>query len=82
MQVYNISMHVITLAVYSQTGGLKFVDIRLFAIAAPAMLIPAWIGASLYHRISEQVFQRIVLILLLLSGLALLYASARTMKLI
>lgn len=82
MQVYNIAMHVFTLAVYSQTGGLASVDLRLFAIAAPAMLIPAWYGARLYNRISENVFRRIVLVLLLLSGLALLYASLRSLRLV
>jgi uncharacterized protein len=82
MQVYNIAMHVTTLTVYAGTGGFKGVDLRLFAIAAPAMLIPAWFGARLYTAISERMFQRIVFVLLLLSGLALLYASARTLKLI
>jgi uncharacterized protein len=46
------------------------------------MLIPAWFGARLYHSLSERLFQRIVFALLLLSGLALLYASARTLKLV
>jgi uncharacterized protein len=82
MQVYNIAMHVTTLTVYAGTGGFRGLDVRLFAIAAPAMLIPAWFGARLYTAISERMFQRIVFALLLLSGLALLYASARTLKLI
>jgi len=82
MQVYNIAMHVFTLVVYSQTGGFRDLDYRLFAVAAPAMLIPAWFGARLYHSLSEQLFQRLVFALLLLSGLALLYASARTLKLV
>ncbi len=65
MQVYNIAMHVFTLTVYSRTGGFRDLDYRIFVIAAPAMLIPAWFGAKLYHRVSERVFQRIVLALLL-----------------
>ncbi len=82
MQVYNIAMHVFTLTVYAGTGGLNGLDARLFAMAAPAMLIPAWFGARLYRNISERLFQRIVFTLLLLSGLTLLYASARKLNLL
>ena len=80
MQVYNIAMHVLTLTVYAETGGLRALDWRLFALAAPAMLIPAYFGARLYHRISERLFQRVILVLLLFSGLALLYGSLHALQ--
>jgi uncharacterized membrane protein YfcA len=79
MQVYNITMHIFTLTVYFETGGLRALDWRLFAIAAPAMLVPAYFGARLYHRISERLFQRLILVLLLFSGIAMLYGSLRTL---
>jgi hypothetical protein len=81
MQVYNITMHIFTLTVYAESGGLRGFDWRLFAVAAPAMLIPAYFGARLYHRISERVFQRVILVLLLFSGLAMLYGSLRSLQL-
>ncbi len=37
-------------------------------ICLPATLIGAWIGASVYGRVSAQTFQRVVLCLLLVSG--------------
>ena len=52
---------------------------RLFALVAPAMLIPSYFGARLYHRFSEKTFERLVLALLLASGLALLVGGARTL---
>jgi uncharacterized membrane protein YfcA len=82
MQVYNISMHVFTLTVYAETGSLRALDWRLFALAAPAILIPAYYGARLYQRISERIFQRVILVLLLFSGLAMLYGSLRTLQLL
>jgi uncharacterized membrane protein YfcA len=47
----------------------------LFAIVAPAMLVPTLLGARLYIGISEARFRQIVLGLLTASGVALL-ASA------
>jgi uncharacterized membrane protein YfcA len=38
----------------------------------PAIIIPTFVGARLYQRINEVVFRRIVLGLLLLSGVVLL----------
>lgn len=77
MQVYNIAMHVLTLGAYASTGTLDATTFHLFALVAPAMLIPSFIGARLYRRVSEKAFERLVLALLLASGLALLFGGAR-----
>lgn len=79
MQVYNIAMHVLTLSAYASTGTLDATAFHLFALVAPAMLIPSYIGARFYHRFSEKAFERLVLGLLLASGVALLVASARAL---
>src|SRR3984885_888027 len=72
MQVYNIAMHVTTLTVYSRTGTLDATTLKLFAVAAPAMLIPSYVGTRLYGRFSEKTFTRVVFVLLVASGAALL----------
>jgi uncharacterized membrane protein YfcA len=77
MQVYNIAMHALTLTVYARTGTLDSATLRLFAIVAPAMLIPSYFGARLYGSFSEKTFTRIILLLLLASGAALAFGSAR-----
>jgi uncharacterized membrane protein YfcA len=41
-------------------------------LCLPATLIGAWIGARVYVGVSERTFQRVVLSLLLLSGLILI----------
>jgi len=77
MQVYNIAMHVVTLTVYFRTGMLDATTFHLFALVAPAMLIPSYFGARLYGRFSEKTFGRVIFALLLASGAALLFNSAR-----
>jgi len=50
--------------------------LRAFGLMLPAVLLPAWLGARLYKRIDERLFKRIVLFLLLLSGVLLLASTA------
>ena len=46
--------------------------VRLFALAVPVLLLGTWLGLKLYGRLDETGFRRIVLVLLLVSGIALL----------
>jgi uncharacterized membrane protein YfcA len=79
MQIYNIAMHVLTLAAYARTGTLDATAFRLFVLVAPAMLIPSFIGAHFYNRFSEKTFERVVLTLLLASGVALTVGGVRAL---
>jgi uncharacterized membrane protein YfcA len=74
-QNYNLVMQAVTIAVYVATGTITTETAWLFAIVAPAMLVPTLIGARLYRRFSDAGFQRLVLLLLTASG-ALLTVSA------
>jgi len=56
-------------------GGTASIDrdtIHLFVIGLPALLLGTWAGLKVYSRLDEATFRRIVLVLLLLSGVALL----------
>jgi uncharacterized protein len=46
--------------------------VRLFIIGLPALLLGSWLGLRLYGRLDEAGFRRVVLALLLVSGLALI----------
>jgi uncharacterized protein len=72
-------MHVLTLAAYARTGALDPGVLRMFALVAPAMLIPSLLGAWLFHRVSERGFERLVLALLLASGIGMLASAGRTL---
>ncbi len=79
MQVYNIAMHALTLAVYSQTHALNATAWKLFAITAPLMVVANFYGVRLYKTFSERGFARLVLVSILLSGLALAFGAARAL---
>lgn len=53
------------------TGTVTPDTVRLFLIGLPALLAGSWLGLRLYGKIDEAVFRKVVLILLLVSGLAL-----------
>jgi len=47
--------------------------IKLFLIGLPMLLAGTWIGVRLYGRLNEAQFRNVVLLLLLISGVALLF---------
>ncbi|MCI3208006.1 MULTISPECIES: sulfite exporter TauE/SafE family protein [Pandoraea] len=75
IQNFNLAMLVVTMGAYLATGVVTRAAIPLFAIVAPAMLIPTFLGAKLYIGLSEARFRQIVLSLLTASGIALLASS-------
>jgi uncharacterized protein len=74
-QTFNLAMHALTMAAYLATGTVTAAFLPLFAAVAPAMLLPAWLGARLYRRASDALFRRVVLGLLTVSGVVLLASS-------
>lgn len=75
IQNFNLVTLAVTMATYVGTGTITRDMLPLFAIVAPAMLIPTLLGARVYARISEAAFRRIVLVLLTASGAVLLVSS-------
>ena len=75
IQNFNLAALSVTMAVYLARGLVTTAMLPLFAIVAPAMLVPTLLGARLYLGISETRFRQIVLSLLTLSGIALLSSS-------
>ena len=74
-QSFHLCMHGLTLAAYFAGGLITVPTLTTFAIAAPAMVVPSLLGARLYARVSESGFRRLVLLLLLASGVALLAST-------
>jgi len=54
------------------TGAADATTFRLFVIGLPVLLVGTWFGLKLYDRVSETRFRKIVLALLLVSGVALI----------
>ncbi len=68
----------VTMLVYLIAGNVTAEMLPRFAVVAPAMLIPALIGARVYHRIDEAHFRAIVLTLLTVSGVMMLSSGLPT----
>ena len=75
IQNFNLAMLSVTMLTYVSTGIVTSKMIPIFTIIALSMLIPVYIGNRLYSRISEPLFRKIVLVLLSVSGTALLISS-------
>ena len=75
IQNFNLATLVVTMATYFATGMVKVEMVPMFAVVAPAMLLPTLLGSRLYIGISEATFRRIVLGLLTASGAAMLAAT-------
>lgn len=75
IQNFNLATLTMTMGVYIAKGFVTRDMLPMFAIVAPAMLVPTLLGARLYIGISEIRFRQIVLSLLTASGVALLAAS-------
>jgi uncharacterized protein len=74
-QNFSLVTLAVAMAAYILSGTVRWSDVPLFAIVAPALVIPAIIGSRIYIGISEANFRKIILSLLTGSGIALL-ASA------
>jgi len=74
-QSFNLTMQAIILASYGFAGMLTTEVGWMFALMLPAILLPTWLEARCYQRISEVAFRSLVLGLLLVSGCVLVGSS-------
>jgi len=76
-QSFNLSMQLVTLAGYAISGALTRGMGLVFAVMVPVTIVPTLAGIGLYRRISAARFQRLVLALLLVSGVLLVLSLRR-----
>jgi uncharacterized membrane protein YfcA len=55
------------------SGSLSADTVWLFLIGLPALLLGTWAGLKLFGRLDEAGFRKVVLVLLLASGVTLLF---------
>lgn len=56
-------------------GAITLETLRLYALGLPAMLAGLWVGFKLYGKLDDVAFRKLILVMLLLSGLALIAAQ-------
>ncbi len=54
-------------------GAVSADTLRLFLFGLPALLAGTWLGMKLYGRLDEAAFRKVVVVLLLASGVALMF---------
>ena len=74
-QIFNWTVLATALMLQAASGLVDVQVIWLALIAFPGTLIGAWLGARLYHALSDRHFAGVVLGLLFLSGMALVWNS-------
>ena len=75
VQFFNLAILWLALLVHAASGLLTR-QIGLEAlIALPGTIGGAWFGAFIYRRLADHSYQRIIMVLLLVSGLTLIWAS-------
>ena len=67
-----IVINVISLGI---VGAITIDVVRLYLLGLPAMLAGLWIGFKLYGKLDDVAFRKLLLLLLLISGLALIAAQ-------
>ena len=72
-----VAMFAMTAFWLGAKGAIATDIVPLFLIGLPALLAGTWLGLQLYGRVDETSFRRIVLVLLLLSGLMLVVPLLR-----
>ncbi len=61
-----------SLVSFGFAGALTVPTLKTFALGLPLLLIGAWTGMKLYGKMDEATFRKAILIILLISGIALL----------
>src|SRR3954468_12151529 len=72
-QPFAIGIFVMSAAWLGARGAIDTATTRLFLLGLPVLLAGTWLGMKLYGRLDEAAFRKVVLILLLVSGIALMF---------
>ncbi len=75
VQAFNISILSLALAAHAVSGLLTRQVLLESALALPATIASAAIGAFIYRRLADRGYQRVVMLLLLVFGLTLVWTS-------
>jgi uncharacterized membrane protein YfcA len=74
-QAFNFCLLSTMLVASAVSGHIGQASIVALGLAAPGTVIGAWLGMRVYRRLDDVRFDRIVLVVLLFSGLALIWPS-------
>jgi uncharacterized membrane protein YfcA len=79
IQNFSLAALAVTFGAYVAAGAVRIDMWPKFAVVAPALVIPAMLGARIYLGMSEFQFRRVVLLLLSCAGVAMVAAALRAL---
>lgn len=77
IQGFNLLILSFTMTCYVVSSTVSVAMLPWFGALLPVIMVSTWLGARLYTRLCDETFRRIILMLLTLSGAALLVSAAR-----
>lgn len=77
IQGFNLLILSFTMTCYVVSSTVSVAMLPWFGALLPVIMVSTWLGARLYARLCDETFRRIILMLLTLSGAALLVSAAR-----
>jgi uncharacterized membrane protein YfcA len=63
---------IVTAISLSVAGAVTTETVKLYLLGLPMMLVGMWCGFRLYGKLNDETFRKIILLLLLVSGIALI----------
>ncbi|HOB97078.1 MAG TPA: sulfite exporter TauE/SafE family protein [Aquabacterium sp.] len=75
LQNFNLAALTVTLASHAAAGNVDSRHLAGFAVVLPALIIPSVLGVRVYRGLSPLAFRRVVLLLLIASGVVLVAGS-------
>ncbi|MDG1530365.1 MAG: sulfite exporter TauE/SafE family protein [Paracoccaceae bacterium] len=72
LQPFNVAVLGLALIVFAIKGTYTWEVLKLIGVALPATLISAQIGIILFNRLTDDQFRRLIIVLMLLSGIILM----------
>jgi uncharacterized membrane protein YfcA len=76
-QPTGVASFLMIIAAFGGIGLITFDTVRLFLLGLPALLVGTWLGWMLYGKLDEGAFRKVVLVLLLVSGVTLVASAWR-----
>jgi uncharacterized membrane protein YfcA len=76
-QPTGVASFLMIIAAFGGIGIITVDTIRLFLLGLPVLAIGTWLGWMLYGKLDEGAFRKVVLVLLLVSGVALIASAWR-----
>tara|TARA_R110002094_G_scaffold2426_12_gene10024 strand:- start:2349 stop:2627 length:279 start_codon:yes stop_codon:yes gene_type:complete len=76
LQPYNVIVLGLAMAAFALKGAYTWEVTKLIVIALPATMIAAQVGITIFNRLNDNQFRRLVIVMMFVSGIVLMLREA------